>query len=157
MTLTDGITIASAPADGPEAVACLDAYYAELDDRFPEGFDVTATTSTDVHELTPPHGDLLLVWHGEVAVGIGAVKLLTDPTTAEIKRMWLAGSVRGQGIASVLLARLEQRAAELGAATVVLDTKSLLGAVGFYEGKGYDSCAPFNDNPYPDWWGRKQL
>jgi hypothetical protein len=47
LTLPDGFTIASAPADGAEAIACLGAYYAELAERFDEGFDVSATTSSD--------------------------------------------------------------------------------------------------------------
>ncbi|MFT6942937.1 MAG: GNAT superfamily N-acetyltransferase [Nitriliruptoraceae bacterium] len=157
MTLPDGFTIASAPADGAEAIACLGAYYAELAERFDEGFDVSATTSSDAPELTPPHGQLLLVRLHGVAVGVGAVKLLEDRSRAEVKRMWLRPSVRGRGIATVLLACLEAHASQLGATTVVLDTRALLGVVAFYEAKGYARCAPFNANPYPDWWGRKQL
>ncbi len=157
MTLPDGITIASAPADGPEAVACLGAYYAELDERFPEGFDVAATTSADAAELTPPRGDLLLVRDGAVVVGVGCVKLLDDGASVEVKRMWVAPASRGRGLGAALLARLEQRARELGATRAVLDTRSLLGAVPLYERHGYVACAPFNDNPYPDWWGTKAL
>lgn len=151
------ITIASAPPDGAEAIACLQAYYAELDERFPEGFDATLTTSADVEELTPPNGDLLLVRDGDEVVGIGCVKLLGDRATVEVKRMWVAPSHRGQGIGGRLLAQLEQRARQLGATTAVLDTRRLLGAVPLYERHGYRATSPFNDNPYPDWWGAKRL
>ncbi len=151
------LTIASAPADAAEAVACLQAYYDELDERFPEGFDASLTTSADVAELTPPHGDLLLVRDGARAVGVGCVKLLDDGDTVEVKRMWVAPSHRGQGIGGRLLERLEERARELGATRAVLDTRRLLGAVPLYERHGYRSTAPFNDNPYPDWWGEKDL
>lgn len=150
-------TIASAPPDGAEAIACLQAYYDELDARFPEGFDATLTTSADVDELTPPHGDLLLVHDGDDAVGVGCVKLLDDGRTVEVKRMWVAPSHRGQGIGSRLLARLEERARALGATRAVLDTRRLLGAVPLYERHGYRATEPFNDNPYPDWWGEKAL
>jgi GNAT superfamily N-acetyltransferase len=151
------ITIASAPADGPEAVACLQAYYDELDERFPEGFDVDATTSADAHELTPPRGDLLLVRHHDRPVGVGCVKMLGDGASAEVKRMWIAPSHRGRGLGARLLAELERRARELGASRAVLDTRRLLGAVSLYERNGYRATGPFNDNPYPDWWGEKPL
>lgn len=159
-------TIASAPADGAEAVACLTAYYAELDERFPEGFDAGLTTSTDVEELTPPRGDLLLVRDvDDNAVGVGCVKLLaglpdhqpSGHVHAEVKRMWLAPPARGHGVGRELLDRLEVRAAELGATRVVLDTRSLLGVVPLYETAGYEACRPFNSNPYADWWGAKDL
>lgn len=151
------LTIASAQADAAEAVACLQAYYDELDTRFPEGFDATLTTSADVVELTPPHGDLLLVRDGDRAVGVGCVKLLEDGRTVEVKRMWVAPSHRGQGVGGRLLERLEDRARELGATRAVLDTRQLLGAVPLYERHGYRATSPFNDNPYPDWWGEKDL
>ena len=151
------VTISSAPPDGADAVACLQAYYDELDERFPEGFDATLTTSADVDELTPPRGDLLLVHDGGRAVGVGCVKLLDDGATVEVKRMWVAPSHRGRGIGSRLLARLEERARELGATRAVLDTRRLLGAVPLYERHGYVATTPFNDNPYPDWWGEKPL
>ena len=151
------LSIASAPADGAEAIACLRAYYDELDDRFPEGFDPGRTTSADVDELTPPHGDLLLVRDGDQAIGVGCVKLLDDGTTVEVKRMWVAPTHRGRGVGGVLLARLEDRARELGATRAVLDTRRLLGAVPLYERNGYRPVPRFNDNPYPDWWGAKDL
>ena len=151
------ITITSAPPDGAEAIACLRAYYDELDERFPEGFDPGRTTSADVDELTPPHGDLLLVRDGGRAVGVGCVKLLADRTTAEVKRMWVAPDHRGRGVGGRLLRRLEARARELGATRAVLDTRRLLGAVPLYERHGYVATEPFNDNPYPDWWGEKHL
>lgn len=153
----DRVSIASAPADGAEAVACLQAYYDELDERFPEGFDAELTTSADVAELTPPSGDLLLVHVDGEAVGVGCVKLLEDGETVEIKRMWVAPRHRGRGLGGRLLRRLEARARQLGASRAVLDTRRLLGAVPLYERHGYRPTEPFNDNPYPDWWGAKEL
>lgn len=154
--MTD-LTIAPAPAHGADAIACLQAYFDELDQHFPEGFDAELTTTADAEELTPPRGDLLLVRDGDDAVGVGCVKVLDDGDTVEVKRMWIAPSHRGCGVGGRLLERLEQRARELGARRAVLDTRQLLGAVSLYERHGYRPTEPFNDNPYPDWWGEKDL
>ena len=80
-----------------------------------------------------------------------------DGVTVEVKRMWVAPSHRGRGLGRRLLELLEERARELGATRAVLDTRRLLGAVPLYERHGYVPTEPFNDNPYPDWWGAKDL
>ena len=145
------------PADHPDAVASIAAYFAELAERMPASFDPSLTTSADVEELTPPNGALLLVRVDGAARGVGCVKRFGDGTVAEIKRMWLHPSIRGRGFATPLLRALEDRARDLGATTAVLDTHSSLGTVGVYVHAGYEPTAPFNDNPYPDWWGEKGL
>lgn len=145
------------PADHPDAVACIEAYFAELARRMPDSFDPALTTTADVEELTPPRGALLLVRVDGRARGVGCVKLLGDGERAEVKRMWLHPSVRGRGLATPLLRALEDRARDLGASTAVLDTHSSLGTVGVYEHAGYEPTGPFNGNPYPDWWGSKAL
>ena len=45
-----------------------------------------------------------------------------DETTVEVKRMWTHSDFRGQGLARVILAELEQEAARRGFTTVVLST-----------------------------------
>jgi len=45
-----------------------------------------------------------------------------DETTVEVKRMWTHADFRGQGLARVILAALEQEAARRGYSTVVLST-----------------------------------
>lgn len=54
-------------------------------------------------------------------VGCGAIKAYDD-TTAEVKRMFVLEQQRGQGIASLVLAELEQWAAALGYTSCILET-----------------------------------
>lgn len=56
-----------------------------------------------------------------VAVGIGAFKYF-DPTTVEIKRMYVSPLKRGKGLATKILAELEAWAVELGYENAVLET-----------------------------------
>lgn len=55
------------------------------------------------------------------AVGCGAIKPFNDQSM-EIKRMYVAPSMRGNGIASILLAELEKWTKELGYECCVLET-----------------------------------
>jgi hypothetical protein len=58
----------------------------------------------------------------------------------------------------MLLAELEQRAAHLGAAQVVLDTNVSLATAGaLYHSTGYDSIPSYNDNPNATHWYGKRL
>ena len=82
------------------------AYFAELDRRSESGFDAAAGISAEPHEVTPPAGLFLVAYLRGEPVGCGAVKHHPgDPS--EIKRMWVAESARGLGIARRLLAELE--------------------------------------------------
>jgi len=68
----------------------------------------------------------------EIAVGCAAIKKF-DPTTVEIKRMYVSPSKRGSGIAQTLLEELEVWAKELGYKKCVLETgKRQIEAVKFY-------------------------
>jgi putative acetyltransferase len=53
--------------------------------------------------------------------GCGAIRLL-DPTTAEVKRMYVEPDHRGRGVGRAVLASLETAARQLGAERVVLET-----------------------------------
>lgn len=91
------------------------------------------------------------------AVGCGALKRIA-PGVGEIKRMWVAPSARGLGIAQRLLDALERNAVDFGLATLRLDTnRSLTEARALYERNGYAEIAAYNDNPYADRWFEKRL
>ena len=61
-------------------------------------------------------------------------------------------------IAPEVLGALEARAAEHGASAVRLDTNRALGeAITMYRSSGYREVAPFNDEPYADFWFEKPL
>ena len=141
----------------PGARLCLRAYLDELADRFDGGFDPARSISAADHEMTPPAGLFLVATLHAEPVGCGALKFhLGAP--AEIKRMWVAPSVRGLGLGRRLLTGLETRAAAHGVRVVRLETNRALGeAISLYRAAGYREVAPFNDEPYAHHWFEKTL
>jgi DNA-binding MarR family transcriptional regulator len=128
---------------------CLSQYAAELDERFPEGFD-PGVWPADATRFVIARID------GQPA-GCGVLKTLS-PEVGELARMWVDRPHRGLGIASRILAALEQQAAELGFTTVRLDTNRALDeAKAMYAGAGYAEIPRYNDNPYANHWFEKRL
>jgi DNA-binding MarR family transcriptional regulator/GNAT superfamily N-acetyltransferase len=141
-----------------DARAGIRAYVAELARRFPEGFDPGAGGAVEAHELRPPAGALLVAYLQRDPVGCGAVRHHHDEGWSEIKRVWVADSVRGLGLGRRLLAELEERARAAGVGTVRLDThRSLTEATALYRSAGYREVAAYNDNPYAHHWFEKNL
>jgi ribosomal protein S18 acetylase RimI-like enzyme len=95
-------------------------------------------------------------YHGQ-PVGCGAVKL-PPGQPAHLKRMWVAPTARGLGIAGLLLTELERIAADSGAAIVRLDTNSALAtATNLYRARGYVEVSDFNGEPHADLWFERAL
>jgi len=143
------VRVAPAEPDQPEARACLDAYAAELAARFDTGFDPARSN--------PFEGALLLVatLHAE-AVGCGALRL--HDSYAEVKRMWVAPTVRGLGLGRRLLAELEATAAARGVRALRLETnEALTEAIALYRSAGYREVPAFNDEPYAHHWFEKEI
>jgi DNA-binding MarR family transcriptional regulator/GNAT superfamily N-acetyltransferase len=140
-----------------KAQACLAAYFAELADRFENGFDAGRTVPTTHDDFRTPTGLFLVATLRCRAVGCGALRLhVREP--AEIKRMWVASSVRGLGIGRRLLGELERHAASAGAPAVRLDTNAaLVEAISLYRSAGYREIEAYNAEPYADQWFEKQL
>ena len=139
----------------PDARHCLDAYFAELNTRFETGFDESKGISATGDELREPAGLLLVATLHEEPVGCGALRL---GEYAQIKRMWVADSVRGLGIGRRLLSELEEQARSHGARAVRLETnRTLTEAIGMYRAAGYEEVAPFNDEHYAHHWFEKRL
>lgn len=140
-----------------DARTCLEAYLGELDRRFEGGFDPALSVSADPDELLPPHGVFVIARIDGEAVGCGALKSQARGS-GEIKRMWVAPSARGLGIAQRLLDALEASAAGMGLTTLRLDTnRSLAEARALYLRNGYREIGRYNDNPYADHWFEKRL
>jgi len=140
-----------------DAQHCLRAYVDELGRRFEEGFDPASSISAELDELRPPAGAFLLATLRGDPVGCGALKFHGDEPT-ELKRMWVADSVRGLGIGRRLLEELESRAAADGATTIRLETNETLGeAIALYRSAGYVEVPAFNDEPYAHHWFEKLL
>jgi DNA-binding MarR family transcriptional regulator/N-acetylglutamate synthase-like GNAT family acetyltransferase len=139
----------------PEARRCLAAYFAELDRRSDTGFDPAAGISAEPEELTPPAGTFLVAHLRGETVACGAVKHRAG-RPAEIKRMWVAESARGHGIARRLLGELEAHARRHGATAARLETnRTLVEAIALYRSAGYVEVPAFNDEPFAHHWFEK--
>ena len=157
MTNDSPVKFEVADARSDEAIWAMTAYFDELSERFPEGFDPGDTLVNDAHFYDPPNGAFVLVRSGENVIGCGGVHNLVD-RCGEIKRMWIDPAHRGNGIGRVLLANLEQHCLALGYDTVRLDTNRVLTqAIAMYESAGYHPIEAYNDNPFAQRWFEKQL
>lgn len=78
-----------------------------------------------------------------VAVGTGAVSL--NDGWAEVKRMWVVPSARGQGVSRMILADLESRARSAGASLLRLETGvENHEALALYQRAGFERRGPFS-------------
>ena len=157
------------PVADDRAQTLLTEYFAYRAATFPtRGAYVTKLPAADA--FRPPTGEFLLVFDEDAdtasaELGCGAVRRLPDDvlggeprTVWEVKHVWLRDAARGRGAGRALLAELERRASEYGAATIVLDTNaSLVPANGLYASAGYVSIPPYNDNGNATTWYRKDL
>ncbi len=111
-------------------------------------------------QFEPPRGVFLVVENEGEPVGCGGIRLIdsvaSDERWFEVKHLWVEPEGRGHGLGRLLLAELEGRAITLGATHSVLDTNaSLEAAGGLYLSSGYDTIAPYNDNPNAtNWYGK---
>lgn len=136
---------------------CIEQYFQELDARFEGGFNPELSISADARDLTPPAGLLIIARLQGKPVGCGALKF-HGKAPAELKRMWLAESVRGLGVGARMLAELERRARKAGARVLQLETnRALTEAIALYRRSGYIEVSRFNDEPYAHHWFEKRL
>lgn len=129
----------------PTARKLLDSLDAELTGLYPD------------HPYPPPFGDdeaagigsVLIAYRDRRAVGCGAVRQLDD-TTAELLRMYVLPTARGEGVGKLLLSALEAEAVELGAARVVLEAGDRQpDALGLYTSSGYSPIEAWISDPNP--------
>jgi DNA-binding MarR family transcriptional regulator len=145
------------PPDDPAAVAAVSRYFAEIDARFPEGFDAGDAADHDPVTMAPPAGVFVVATSDGEPVACGGVQQIA-PGTGEIKRMWVDPGWRGAGLGARMLAHLEDRARDLGNRRIHLDTHgSLVEAIGMYAKAGYEKVERYNDNPYAQAWFAKEL
>lgn len=134
-------------------------YAEELAERF-GGYDPGGAFMGEAAEVAQP-ADLasvfVLAYRGTEVIGCGGVQSLAEHV-GEIKRMWVAPSMRGLGVGRRMLADLEERARALGHAAVRLDTNgALVEAIAMYESAGYHQIERYNDNPHARLWFEKAL
>jgi DNA-binding MarR family transcriptional regulator/GNAT superfamily N-acetyltransferase len=139
------------------AVAAVDSYFAELDRRFPGGFDAATARAGDATALGAGTGRFVVATSDGQPVACGGVQRIGEGV-GEIKRMWVDPAWRGAGLGARLLRHLEGLAADLGHGVVRLDTNGVLReAITMYERAGYRRIERYNDNPYAEAWFEKRL
>ncbi|HWL86906.1 MAG TPA: GNAT family N-acetyltransferase [Polyangiaceae bacterium] len=96
-------------------------------------------------EVAGERGAFVVAYLESEPVGCGAIRL-GDDAAAEVKRMFVAPRWRGIGISRPLLAALEERATQIGAKRVVLETGVRQSeALALYANCGYERIAPFGE------------
>jgi DNA-binding MarR family transcriptional regulator len=85
---------------------CVAQYFAELVERFEEGFDPAQSIPTDDVDFRPPLGAFIVASVDGEPVACGAVKSIA-PDIGYLKRMWVARAVRGLGLGRRMLAAFE--------------------------------------------------
>lgn len=149
------ITVERVDGASPDARACLDAYAADIDARFPEGFDPAALVRP--HEVSGAAGAFLVAYEEGRPVGCGALRGL-EPGVGEIRHVWVHPEARRLGLARRILEGLEREAAERGHTVVRLDTHAALTeAQAMYRACGYTEIPRYDDNVYAAHWFEKRL
>lgn len=153
----DQLDIREADPDSPEALACQRAYFDEILARVaiarPEYFPLP---DPGADSYRPPRGRFLVAWSDDLPVGCVSLRPLDD-RTAEVKRLWVDASARGQGLSRRLMAAIEAEARLMGYQSLRLDTNSALTeAIALYRATGWTDIPPYTTPP-ADVWMEKPL
>ena len=143
--IRDPLSIERVTLDDVDVQMLIAQLNADLLARYPEpGALIFSLDPDDIVEGT---GALLMAVHNGRPVGCGAFRLLADqPGTAELKRLYVAPSARGQKIGAALLAELESQARAYGAHRFVLDAGPRQPeALRRFERAGYVVCTPWGE------------
>lgn len=153
----DQLDIRLADPDSPEALSCQQAYFDEILARVaiakPEYFPLP---DPGADSYRPPQGRFLVAWSDDLPVGCVALRPLDD-RIAEVKRLWVDASARGQGLSRRLMAAIEAEARAMGYQRLRLDTNSALTeAIALYRSTGWTDIPPYTTPP-ADVWMEKVL
>ncbi|MFJ9372076.1 GNAT family N-acetyltransferase [Streptomyces sp. NPDC101455] len=150
-----GITVTLVDGATEDARACLDAYAADIDARFPEGFDKTDLVRPE--EVTGDAGAFFVAHEEGRPVACGALRTL-EPGVGEIRHVWVHPDARRLGLARRILTELELAAMEHDFTVVRLDTHAALTeARAMYRACGYAEIPAYVDHVYADHWFEKRL
>ncbi len=151
----DQLAIRPADPDTPEAHGCLQAYFDELVARVPAARPGMFTLpDPQADSYRPPQGRFLIAWSDDLPVGCVSLRPL-DGDVAEVKRLWVHDSARGQGLARRLMAAIEDEARDMGLGALKLDTNSALSeAIALYRVTGWTDIAPYTGAPADTWLGK---
>jgi putative acetyltransferase len=137
------LVIAPEPLTSPDVQALIARLDAEITERYPNPEDNFFQLAED--QVDGRHGVLLVARVDGAPVGCGALRRL-DPTTGEIKRMYVAPSARGGGVGAGILAELERHARALGMRRLLLETGARqMEAVRLYHRAGFARVPCFGE------------
>lgn len=148
--------------DTPAATALRRDYYDEVASRYWKRPATAAEideglTDDGAELLTAPTGGFLVGTFADEPAACGGV-LMLDEERAELTRVYVRPSFRGNGGAGLLLDRLETAARELGARRMVLNTRlDLIEARTLYTRHGYLEIPAYCEGPYMEIWYGKEL
>jgi N-acetylglutamate synthase-like GNAT family acetyltransferase len=127
----------------PVAAGLIAALNAELSERYRE--EGANHFRLDAAEVAEGRGAFVVARIGGEPGGCGALRRI-DAASGEIKRMYVAPSLRGRGVGARLLAALEAEARRLGLSRIVLETGTRQPeALGLYRRAGYVEIPPFGE------------
>lgn len=118
----------------------------ELDDELCRIYN---TNKEDYEEYNRIIGlpTVVLAYENGVAIACGCFKPF-DARRIELKRMFVAPTFRGKGIASILVAELEKWGKELDYSAIILETgKGQPEAIALYRKLGYSDIPHFGEFP----------
>ncbi|WP_428665625.1 GNAT family N-acetyltransferase [Runella sp.] len=131
--MNNAITLLKTDAIHPdfrELVKLLDAHLEDKDGDKHPFFAQFNTLDAIKHAI--------VAYENDVAVGCGAIKAYSD-AVMEVKRMYVKPEYRGQGIASQVLASLEEWAKAMNYSETILETlKAQTSVVAMYLRNGYE-------------------
>lgn len=132
--------------DDPDAVKLI----ADVQQEYVRRYGGEDSTPIDPAEFAPPAGLFVVGYLSETPVACGGWRAHDTPEPyfadgdAEVKRMYVAASVRRRGYARMILAELERTAAERGRRRMVLETGTRQPeAIALYTSAGYTAVPKF--------------
>jgi putative acetyltransferase len=125
----------------PEIISLIEELDAYQDTLYPAearyALDLTTLERENV---------LFAVARNEAGLALGCGALVLGDATAELKRMFVRPSHRGQGTAAKILAILEYEAAKRDYQLIQLETGPYQPeAIAFYKKHGFELCGAFGD------------
>ena len=137
------IAIAVEPFDSPDARRLVDALDAHLAARYKPEHRFGPHLKAE--HVAPGTGSFVIARAEGKAVGCGALRR-RDPTTVEVKRMYVEPEMRGRGVARQILDHLESTARSMGAERLVLETGTHQEeAIGLYHSAGFKAIECFDE------------
>ncbi|MEA3135049.1 MAG: putative acetyltransferase [Gammaproteobacteria bacterium] len=140
MSSSDKLRIEIAPTATDEVRALIGELEAVLSAEYPP----EQRHGLALDAIFQPHVRFFLARLHGVAVGCGGVALFPD--YAEVKRMYVHHTARGQGVADALLVRIEQEVLSAGLSVLRLETGDRqIAAMRLYVRTGFRECPAFGD------------